>query len=188
MAVQTAAPATCRASACSWHVKDSSCTGWCGLSTCVYGGLRCPSSGLFVQAGSTRDCPLCCVTMPEIQPVEKPAVLMCRLARLEHLIERRPELLSSVMLRQNPHAVHEWHKRVKLFTGNPTKQILTYTEAVKTVDPDKVGMHLLLHEITSRYVGAISSRCPGVVVHSQQAVAVGHSEKVSAHMNMGALQ
>lgn len=65
---------------------------------------------------------------------------MRRLARLEHLIERRPELLSSVMLRQNPHAVHEWHKRVKLFTGNPTKQILTYTEAVKTVDPDKVGV------------------------------------------------
>ena len=60
------------------------------------------------------------------------------------------------MLRQNPHAVHEWHKRVKLFTGNPTKQILTYTEAVKTVDPDKVGMHLLLHEITSRCVDAIS--------------------------------
>ena len=53
-------------------------------------------------------------------------------------MERRPELLSSVMLRQNPHAVHEWHKRVKLFEGNPTRQILTYTEAVKTVDADKV--------------------------------------------------
>lgn len=53
-------------------------------------------------------------------------------------MERRPELLSSVMLRQNPHAVHEWHKRVKLFEGNPTRQILTYTEAVKTVDSDKV--------------------------------------------------
>lgn len=38
-----------------------------------------------------------------------------RLARLEHLMARRPELLSSVMLRQNPHNVHEWHKRVKLF-------------------------------------------------------------------------
>ncbi len=76
---------------------------------------------------------------------------MRRLARLEHLIERRPELLSSVMLRQNPHAVHEWHKRVKLFTGNPTKQILTYTEAVKTVDPDKVGVDSLLHGITSRF-------------------------------------
>ena len=92
--------------------------------------------------------------------VWNPVVLMCRLARLEHLIERRPELLSSVMLRQNPHAVHEWHKRVKLFTGNPTKQILTYTEAVKTVDPDKVGMHLLLHEITAGCVDAISSRSP----------------------------
>lgn len=50
---------------------------------------------------------------------------------------RRPELLSSVMLRQNPHNVHEWHKRVKLFEGNPTRQILTYTEAVKTVDAEK---------------------------------------------------
>ena len=64
--------------------------------------------------------------------------LLYRIARLEHLMERRPELLSSVMLRQNPHAVHEWHKRVKLFEGNPTRQILTYTEAVKTVDADKV--------------------------------------------------
>lgn len=54
-------------------------------------------------------------------------------------MERRPELLSSVMLRQNPHNVHEWHKRVKLFAGNANKQILTYTEAVTTVDVHKVG-------------------------------------------------
>ncbi|GIL47375.1 hypothetical protein Vafri_4209 [Volvox africanus] len=60
-----------------------------------------------------------------------------RLARLEHLMNRRPELLSSVILRQNPHNVAEWHKRVKLFEGKPMKQILTYTEAVRTVDPDK---------------------------------------------------
>jgi hypothetical protein len=60
-----------------------------------------------------------------------------RLARLEALMERRPELVSSVLLRQNPHNVHEWHKRVKLFAGDPTRQILTYTEAVKTVDPLK---------------------------------------------------
>lgn len=44
-------------------------------------------------------------------------------------MERRPELLSSVMLRQNPHNVHEWHKRAKLFAANPTKQILCYTGA-----------------------------------------------------------
>jgi hypothetical protein len=46
-----------------------------------------------------------------------------RLARLEELTVRRPELLSSVMLRQNPHNVAEWHKRVKLFDGNPRKQV-----------------------------------------------------------------
>ncbi|KAJ4955510.1 hypothetical protein NE237_012293 [Protea cynaroides] len=60
-----------------------------------------------------------------------------RLARLEHLINRRPELANSVLLRQNPHNVEQWHRRVKLFESNPTKQILTYTEAVRTVDPMK---------------------------------------------------
>ncbi|PON70966.1 Signal transduction response regulator [Parasponia andersonii] len=60
-----------------------------------------------------------------------------RLARLDHLMNRRPELANSVLLRQNPHNVEQWHRRVKLFEGNPTKQILTYTEAVRTVDPMK---------------------------------------------------
>lgn len=60
-----------------------------------------------------------------------------RLARLEHLMDRRPELANSVLLRQNPHNVEQWHRRVKLFEGNPTKQILTYTEAVRTIDPVK---------------------------------------------------
>lgn len=60
-----------------------------------------------------------------------------RLARLDHLMDRRPELANSVLLRQNPHNVEQWHRRVKLFEGNPTKQILTYTEAVRTVDPMK---------------------------------------------------
>jgi hypothetical protein len=46
-----------------------------------------------------------------------------RLARLEALAGRRAALLSAVMLRQNPHNVAEWHKRVKLFTGDPTKQV-----------------------------------------------------------------
>ncbi|KAF4397151.1 uncharacterized protein LOC115722140 [Cannabis sativa] len=60
-----------------------------------------------------------------------------RLARLDNLMDRRPELANSVLLRQNPHNVEQWHRRVKLFEGNPTKQILTYTEAVRTVDPMK---------------------------------------------------
>ncbi|XP_023752205.1 uncharacterized protein LOC111900559 [Lactuca sativa] len=60
-----------------------------------------------------------------------------RIARFEHLMDRRPELANSVLLRQNPHNVEQWHRRVKIFEGNPTKQILTYTEAVRTIDPMK---------------------------------------------------
>ncbi|XP_021902168.1 pre-mRNA-splicing factor SYF1 isoform X2 [Carica papaya] len=60
-----------------------------------------------------------------------------RLARLENLMNRRPELANSVLLRQNPHNVEQWHRRVKIFEGNPTKQVLTYTEAVRTIDPMK---------------------------------------------------
>ncbi len=45
--------------------------------------------------------------------------LELRLARFELLITRRPLLLNSVLLRQNPHNVHEWHKRVKLYEGQP---------------------------------------------------------------------
>ncbi|XP_062189952.1 uncharacterized protein LOC133892983 [Phragmites australis] len=60
-----------------------------------------------------------------------------RLARFERLLDRRPELLSSVLLRQNPHNVEEWHRRVKLFEKDPARQVATYVEAVKTVDPMK---------------------------------------------------
>ena len=60
-----------------------------------------------------------------------------RLARLERLMARRGELLSSVLLRQNPHNVHEWLKRANLFEGQPAKIIHTFATAVKTVDPQK---------------------------------------------------
>ncbi|KAI3923984.1 hypothetical protein MKW92_021204 [Papaver armeniacum] len=61
-----------------------------------------------------------------------------RMARLKQLTERRrPELVNSVLLRQNPHDVEQWHTRVQLFKGNLTKQIQTLTEAVRTVDPMK---------------------------------------------------
>ena len=60
--------------------------------------------------------------------------LELRLARYEALIERRPILLNSVVLRQNPHNVDEWHKRVKLLEGKPLEIIETFTDAVQTVD------------------------------------------------------
>ncbi|XP_015122343.1 pre-mRNA-splicing factor SYF1 [Diachasma alloeum] len=61
--------------------------------------------------------------------------LELRLARFEHLMDRRLLLLNSVMLRQNPHNVQEWHKRVRLYENQPHEIISTYMEAVQTVQP-----------------------------------------------------
>lgn len=59
------------------------------------------------------------------------------IARLEFLTDRRPMLLSDVWLRQNPHNVHEWHKRARLFkqAKDAANVVDTYTKAVQTVDP-----------------------------------------------------
>jgi pre-mRNA-splicing factor SYF1 len=50
-------------------------------------------------------------------------------------MDRRPLMLNSVLLRQNPHNVNEWLKRVKLYGDQYDKIIQTYTTAVQTVDP-----------------------------------------------------
>ncbi|OQV15649.1 Pre-mRNA-splicing factor SYF1 [Hypsibius exemplaris] len=62
-----------------------------------------------------------------------------RMARLEELIARRPLLVNSVLLRQNPHNVAEWHKRVELNKAKPAEVINTYLQAVKTIDPKKTS-------------------------------------------------
>lgn len=56
---------------------------------------------------------------------------------LEELTTRRPLLLSNVWLRQNPHNVHEWHKRAKILrdTGDLAGAVQAYTDSVRTVDP-----------------------------------------------------
>jgi len=59
------------------------------------------------------------------------------LARMEDLAQRRPLLLSSILLRQNPHDVNEWLNRTKLFGDDPEKIIKCYAEAVMTVEPGK---------------------------------------------------
>lgn len=61
--------------------------------------------------------------------------LELRISRLEFLLERRAILLNSVALRQNPHNVSEWLKRVNLQETDPVRAAVTYAEAVKTVDP-----------------------------------------------------
>ncbi len=50
-----------------------------------------------------------------------------RLARYENLINKRPLLVSSVILRQNPHNVNEWHKRVKLYPDDPIQVWFLHT-------------------------------------------------------------
>ena len=54
---------------------------------------------------------------------------------LNYILSQFLFLICSVLLRQNPHNVHEWHKRVKLYEGKPNEIINTYTEAVQTVNP-----------------------------------------------------
>jgi pre-mRNA-splicing factor SYF1 len=59
------------------------------------------------------------------------------LARMQDLAERRPLLLSSILLRQNPHDVNEWLNRTKLFGDDAEAIIKCFAEAVMTVDPGK---------------------------------------------------
>lgn len=71
--------------------------------------------------------------------------LEMRLARLEYLMDRRPLLLNRVLLRQNPHNVQEWLKRVKLYEEKPKDVVDTFTEAIKTVDAKQAsGKYQLL--------------------------------------------
>lgn len=61
------------------------------------------------------------------------------LQRLELLIDRRADLLSSVVLRQNPHNVIEWIKRAKLpriIQGGPAGVVSTYLKGIETVNPN----------------------------------------------------
>merc|ERR1719347_2284604 len=58
-----------------------------------------------------------------------------RMGRFESLMDRRPLLLNSVLLRQNPHNVPEWQKREDLLEGKPRDVVNTFTEAVQTIDP-----------------------------------------------------
>merc|ERR1719516_343694 len=78
--------------------------------------------------------------MEEVEAQEAPGQddeveIELRMGRFEHLMDRRPLLLNSVLLRQNPHNVAEWQKRVDLLEGKPREVVNTFTEAVQTIDP-----------------------------------------------------
>ncbi|KAI3941019.1 hypothetical protein MKX01_003739 [Papaver californicum] len=108
------------------------------------------------------------------------------LARLNHLMDRRPELPNSVLLRQNPHNVEQWHRRVKLFKGNPTKQILTFTEAVKTVDPMKAvgNPHTLWVSFAKLYAEHNDIANARVIFHKAAQVNYRTAEMELKHKNL----
>ena len=68
-----------------------------------------------------------------------------RMIRYEDIIERRPLLLNNVALRQNPHNVEEWLKRVKLLENKPAEIVEVYSDAVQTVQAKQaIGKYYLL--------------------------------------------
>ncbi|KAL5385715.1 pre-mRNA-splicing factor syf1 [Paraphaeosphaeria sporulosa] len=77
------------------------------------------------------------------------ADLDIRMVRFESLMQRRPFLLNDVMLRQNPHNVIEWEKRVALWGDNSKEVVQTYTDAIAAINPKKaVGK---FHELWTAY-------------------------------------
>ncbi|KAK4088277.1 hypothetical protein Purlil1_7470 [Purpureocillium lilacinum] len=72
-----------------------------------------------------------------------------RMLRFEHLMDRRPFLLNDVLLRQNPHNVAEWEKRVALWGGNKAEVVQTYTDAISSINPKRaVGS---FHQLWANY-------------------------------------
>lgn len=72
-----------------------------------------------------------------------------RMLRFEHLMDRRPFLLNDVLLRQNPHSVIEWEKRVALWGGNKREVVQTYTDAIAAIHPKRaVGA---FHQLWANY-------------------------------------
>jgi pre-mRNA-splicing factor SYF1 len=72
-----------------------------------------------------------------------------RLERLERLMENRPILVNEVLLRQNPHNVQEWLKKIVLHKkkGLPMKNL--FEEAIETIHPKQASGKL--DEIWSAY-------------------------------------
>ena len=72
-----------------------------------------------------------------------------RMLRFEQLMDRRPFLVNDVLLRQNPHNVNEWQKRVALWGDNNQMVVQTYADAIAAISPKKaVGQ---FHELWANY-------------------------------------
>ncbi|RYY35268.1 hypothetical protein EON62_02630, partial [archaeon] len=122
-----------------------------------------------------------------------------RMARLELLMDRRPILLSAVLLRQNPHNVTEWTKRAGLFQAagaSSARVVATFNEAVQTVKPSlAVGkVHTLwaeyakYHEKAGRLAEAraVFARAVGAAFKSVEDLAAVWCEWAELEIRAGA--
>ncbi|CAD8151307.1 unnamed protein product [Paramecium octaurelia] len=62
--------------------------------------------------------------------------LLLKMDRLDELLERRPILLNSCILRQNKYNVEEWLKRIELVKRDERMALKTFTEALEIVEPN----------------------------------------------------
>ncbi|KAF2148919.1 pre-mRNA-splicing factor syf1 [Myriangium duriaei CBS 260.36] len=98
--------------------------------------------GVKMDAAATR-------STKNIVDVDADLDLDIHMLRFESLMDRRPFLLNDVLLRQNPHNVNEWEKRVTLWGNNKNEVVNTYTSAIAAINPKKaVGR---FHQLWANY-------------------------------------
>ncbi|KAJ3737301.1 hypothetical protein DFJ43DRAFT_1128906 [Lentinula guzmanii] len=65
-----------------------------------------------------------------------------KMKEFEELMDRRPFLINSVLIRRNPNDVQEWEKLVALHGEDDEKVAETYTKALETINPRKATANL----------------------------------------------
>ncbi|KAF9072947.1 hypothetical protein BDP27DRAFT_1260964 [Rhodocollybia butyracea] len=78
----------------------------------------------------------------EEEAAETEKELDVKMKQFEDLMDRRPFLINSVLIRRNPNDVQEWEKLVALWGENDEKVAETYTQALETINPRKATANL----------------------------------------------
>ncbi|KAE9394990.1 spliceosome complex protein [Gymnopus androsaceus JB14] len=78
----------------------------------------------------------------EEEAAETEKELDVKMKEFEELMDRRPFLINSVLIRRNPNDVQEWEKLVALWGEDDEKVAETYTKALETINPRKATANL----------------------------------------------
>ncbi|KAJ3802386.1 hypothetical protein GGU11DRAFT_9056 [Lentinula aff. detonsa] len=78
----------------------------------------------------------------EEEAAETEKELDTKMKEFEELMDRRPFLINSVLIRRNPNDVQEWEKLVALHGEDDEKVAETYTKALETINPRKATANL----------------------------------------------